>query len=200
MSADRRLRDQIKAGIWRPHVLTPVGTVLAAVVALGLTALLVFARPELESWLAGLKTGGLAGGSTTPDRMLGLRISAGFCAMMTVVGSVMIVRARRIRQRLFAALDGEPGVVWIYREQADLGDRAEHILVFGLDGGEKVRATVAAEAVVSLWDLAVAAFPGVSQGHDTAQERRFAVRPRLMLSKPRQIADVQLLKGRERAR
>lgn len=200
MSADQRLITQIQQSIWRPHWLAPVGTALALMgLVCGVTVLAAF-RPELETWLKQLTLGGLAGGSNTPDRINGLRIVTGFCGMMLVVGGVTLWRARGHRQRLMATLAGAPGVVWIYREQAKLRDSVEHVLVFGLDSGVKLRATLPTSEADALWLLAVDAFPAASRGHDSQQERRFATRPELALSKPRIVDGVQMLEGRDRAR
>lgn len=200
MAADPKLIEQVKQGIWRPHWLTPVGTALALVTSVALLYLLFGARAGLEAWLHDLHSGGLAGTSNTPDRINGIRIVAGFSAMMFVVGATVLLRARQRRMRLFRALAGQPGVVWIYREHGQLKSREEHVLVFGLDSGAKLRVTVPASEADALWALAVAAFPQVSRGHDVQQERRFAVRPALALEQPRVVDGVQSLAGRDRAR
>ena len=200
MSADPELIQQVEVGMWRPHWLTPIGTVAAIVACVGVTVLLFGFGPALEAWLRTLKTGGLVGGSNTPDRINGLRIIAGFCGMMSVVGSVMLVRARAQRQRLSAALRGAPGVVWLYRERATVAGEAEHVFVFGLEDGVRLRATIPAETSETLWNLAIAAFPGASRGHDSQQERRFATRPQLLAAQPRVVDGIQPLQGKSRAR
>ncbi len=200
MSADPELIQRIESGMWRPHWLTPVATVTAVVACVGVVVLLFGYGPALEAWLHNLTVGGLAGGSNTPDRINGLRIVAGFCGMMSVVGTVMLVRARAQRRRLSAALRGAPGVVWLYRERATVAGEAEHVFVFGLEDGVRLRATVPTETCESLWNLAIAAFPLASRGHDSQQERRFATRPQLLAAQPRVVEGIQPLQGKSRAR
>ena len=201
MSTTAEQSPNIEPWLWRPHPLALVGTVAAVALAVSATGLLTLADEAVVAFFREHQVGGMVGSAKPEDQLLGLGIVAGFGWMMTVVGTVVLLKARARRRAVMRALGGASGVVvWVHQEIADVDGAQEHVIAFGLRSGKKVRATVPPQQVDDVWSWVKGRCGGASVGHDTTQERRFAVNPALMLTKPRVVDGVQRLTGRARAR
>ncbi|HAN31685.1 MAG TPA: hypothetical protein DCQ06_08825 [Myxococcales bacterium] len=194
--------DALRNWIWRPHPAARFGTIVALILAVSSSVLLIFSSDAVVAFFREHPVGGMVGSAKAEDQLLGLSIVAGFGWLMSAVGGAINLHALRNRSKVMKSLSSpDPGaIVWIYQELTQVDSHVEHVLTFALRNGSRVRATVPADQVETLWQWALDRCPDVSIGHDTTQERVFAVSPKRMTEAVRKVEGIQRLSHHHRAR